>query len=306
MKCLVVGFGSIGKKHSTILNDLNCSVALVTKQTVDNYICYNSIESALNTNDQFEYIVLANPTHLHHEAIDKIIALDFQGIILVEKPLFSKSKYASNKKDNNIIVGYNLRFHELFKHVKYLLQEDELISFSVQAGSYLPEWRKSRDYRDYYSAKKEQGGGVLRDLSHELDYVLLFCGQCIKVTAMGGHYSTLDITSDDTYSILMQCEYCPIVNVQLDYLNKMPTRTVTMQTKNQNSIFLDLIGGDLIYNGKLLLHVNDAIKSSYIAQHESIIANKLDIFCTYQQGLSVLKLIEAIEQSAIEKKWITL
>ena len=46
----------------------------------------------------------------------------------------------------------------------------------VYAGQCLPTWRPESDYKNTYSAKSEKGGGVLRDLSHEIDLCLSLVG----------------------------------------------------------------------------------------------------------------------------------
>jgi len=301
---LVIGYGSIGSRHARVLTELGRDVSLVTSQTVENYLSYTSIEKALS-NHFVEQIIIANSTHLHYETLKKILAFDFKGTILVEKPLFSRVEQLESD-NKNIYISYNLRFHALIQELKILLQKDELVSFSAQVGSYLPEWRKKTDYRNCYSAKKECGGGVLRDLSHELDYILWLCGQCVEVTAMGGHYSILEINSDDVYSILMRCEHCPIVNLQLDYLSRTPTRKITIHTKKHNTISVDLIQGDLYLNGNLKLHIQDAVNKSYMTQHKLMLQKDFQHFCDYEQGLAVMHLIEAIEIASLEKKWITL
>lgn len=305
MHALVVGYGSIGSRHASILTSLGVAVSVVTAQNIENYSHYKTIEEALEKT-VVDQIIIANPTYLHHTSLKKILSLDFQGTILVEKPLFSSIETVKNDDNKNIYVAYNLRFHPLFHHLKKILETDEMISFSVSVGSYLPHWRKNTDYRDCYSAKKEQGGGVLRDLSHELDYVLWLCGQCIEVTAIGGQFSALDINSDDIYSILMRCKNCPVVTVQLDYLNRTPTRKIVIQTKKQNTIFLDLIEGALSVNGEIQCCENDAILSTFVTQHEKMLQKDFTHFCHYEQGLSVMTLIEAVELAAIEKKWIVL
>ena len=38
-------------------------------------------------------------------------------------------------------------------------------------NSFLPNWRSNRDYRKSSSLKKVEGGGVLLELSHEIDYI---------------------------------------------------------------------------------------------------------------------------------------
>lgn len=305
MNILVIGYGSIGSRHAAILASLGSAVSVVTAQTISNYPHYHSIEMAFE-NNIFDKIVIANPTHFHHATLKKVLALDFQGTILVEKPLFSKMELLEHEMCNHIYVAYNLRFHSLFQVLKALLQEDELVSFSVQVGSYLPDWRKNIDYRQCYSAKKECGGGVLRDLSHELDYILWLCGKCIEVTAIGGHVSKLEINSDDCYSILMRCERCPIITVQLDYLNRTPNRKIIIQTKKQNTIRLDLMTGHLTLNGAIHYQATESIQQTYFIEHKLMLQNKLNDFCTYDQGRSVMQLITTIEQAALEKKWITI
>lgn len=302
---VVIGYGSIGNRHAAALSRLGCTVSIVTAQNIRDYSHYNTIEQALN-HHVVDAIIIANPTHLHFDTLQKIAACHFQKTILVEKPLFSQIETLKNFNNANIYVGYNLRFHELFRHTRDLLQNDELVSFSVQVGSYLPSWRKNIDYRESYSAKKECGGGVLRDLSHELDYVLWLCGRCLEVTAMGGNLSTLEINSDDVYSILMCCENCPIVNIQLDYLNRAPSRKIMINTKKQNTIFLDLIQGLLILNGEVKFKIKDAMNKAFHMQSELMIKNNFVDFCNYQQGLSVVKLIDVIEHAAAEKKWMVL
>lgn len=305
MKSLIVGYGSIGRRHAEVLSALNSEISLVTQQVIHACICFTSIEEAFKTHI-FDYIIIANATYLHFETLNKLIFLGFRGLVLIEKPLFSRLETLNAHYIRNIYIAYNLRFHALFRHLKNLLHRDELTCFSVTAGSYLPGWRKNGDYRKCYSAEKEQGGGVLRDLSHELDYVLWLCGQCLEVTAIGGHFSTLEINSDDIQVILMRCEKCPVVNIQLDYLSRVPTRKIVIHTRNQNTIHLDLIAGSLYVNGDLNVQINGAIQKTYITQHELMLKKEFTDFCDYNQGLSVMQLISAIERASEEKKWIAL
>src|SRR3990167_1673631 len=305
MSVLIIGYGSIGARHAKILSQMHRTVSLITRQKIENYTCYETIEKAFKEN-VFNMVVIENPTNLHYETLKKIYLLNFQGIILVEKPLFSNLEAIDFNVRENVYVAYNLRFHELFNHLIDILKDDALLSFSVHAGSYLPDWRKNTNYQNCYSAKQEQGGGVLRDLSHELDYILWICGKCIEVTAMGGHMSSLEINSDDIYSILMRCENCPIVNIQLDYLSRVPMRNITIQTKKQKTIFIDLINGCLSLNGEILFNIKEPIKNTYILQHKAIIEKNFADLCCFKQGLAVMNLISMIEKSACEKKWVVL
>ena len=301
MRCLVIGYGSIGKKHAEILLQLKFYVALVTSQKVDIFKCYSSVESAFN-DDTFDYIVIANATFSHHETFLQLIQCHYSGIVLVEKPLFSTAMPLSKNNIAKILVAYNLRFHELLNHAKKLIRDEKLLTFSAYVGSYLPAWRQKIDYQNCYSAKKEYGGGALRDLSHELDCCIWFCGPSLELTSLGGHFSPLEITSDDSYSILMKNTHCPMANLQMNYLDRHPHRNIIINTTHQ-SLFIDLINGLLYVNGNIIIN-SAGISETYIKQHLAVLNGEFDNFCDYEHGLYLVKLIDIIEYANISQTWV--
>ncbi len=304
MSCLVIGYGSIGKRHAQHLSELGSDVALLTSQIVSEYRCFATLKKALDSQD-FNHIIVANPTHHHHETLEKLDEYNYQGMMLVEKPLYMNVNSFSDAFSSRILVGYNLRFHALLIAVKQLLENEEIVSFSAHVGQYLPSWRPDCDYRQSYSAKKSQGGGVLRDLSHEIDYCLWLCGPCQAVTAIGGQYSTLEVDSDDVYAIIMRCEKCPVVSLHLNYLNRTPRREIIIQT-NQHTMLIDFIKGNLIINGEVKNQVFDEVKQTYQKEIKTLIDGDITSFTSYQQGLEVVKLIDAIEKANLYKRWIYL
>lgn len=303
MHCLIIGYGSVGKRHATIFKKLDCQVSLVTSQSVNDFACYRSIESALQHN--IDYVIISNPTSYHYDTLLKLIQCDYRGVVLVEKPLFSDVMHLPPHPFKKILVAYNLRFHPLLQTLKNKIQDEKLITFSAYVGQYLPHWRKQTDYRQNYSAKKEQGGGVLRDLSHELDYSLWLCGPCHEVTAIGGHLSQLEITSDDVYSIVMKNALCPIMSLQLNYLDRTPRREIAINTQ-KHTIFVDLVKGVLSVDGEMMMEEPDGMEQSYIAEHQALLENHFDRFCDYQEGQTVVKLMTTIENAAASKVWMTL
>ena len=101
---------------------------------------------------------------------------------------------------------------------------EKILSAHAHVGEWLPGWRPGRDYRDSNSAKKSDGGGVLRDLSHEIDYVLWLFGACRQLVAVAGHSSSLEIDSEDQASLLMKMESDSTVYVHLNYLDRPARR----------------------------------------------------------------------------------
>ena len=140
-------------------------------------------------------------------------------------------------------------------------------------------------------------------LSNELDYSLWFCGPYVDVTAMGGRFSDLEITSDDVYAVMMKCRVCPVVNVHLNYLDRVARREIVINTQHK-TIFIDLIKGTLTVNGEIKMQYADAGVQTYIKQHQAVLDNEFHSFCTYAEGMQVVKLIDTIEKAANSKKWI--
>lgn len=302
IQCLIIGYGSIGKRHANVLKSLGCDITIVSSQQIAEFNVFNSLEVAFE-NKRYDYVIIANATHLHYETLTRLIACDYRGMVLVEKPLFAKLEKLPANNFSKIIVAYNLRFHQLLQQAKQIIKTEKLITFSAYVGQYLPTWRKETDYRECYSAKKELGGGVLRDLSHELDYSLWFCGPLIDATAIGGHYSELEINSDDVYSILMRCKRCPIVNIQVNYLDRHTRREVTINT-DQNTLYIDFMKGILSVNGEVITQCNNGVAQTYIKQHESILNKEFDNCCSYEEGLAVMQLIDGLEQASTDRKWM--
>ncbi len=172
---LVIGYGSIGARHARILRDMGCDVSIVTRQNVSEFPSFHSVPRAF-AEKSYSYVVIATPTSSHEEILNICLGLDYKGLILVEKPLCINSETFSLPHNNNIYVGYNLRFHPIIQELKRVLANKDVSSMHVYMGQHLPDWRPGRDYTKSYSASKEHGGGVIRDLSHELDYVMWLVG----------------------------------------------------------------------------------------------------------------------------------
>ena len=302
MKALILGYGSIGMRHAGILLDMGVDVSVVSRRNIDYKKSYNSLSSALNE-DKFDYIIVCSKTNEHYSDLIELKKLGYTKSILVEKPLFEKP-YNYNYNNNNIFVGYNLRFTPLVEKLNEILSGKEILSVNAYVGSFLPDWRPNSDYRKSYSAKKAEGGGVLRDLSHELDYLLYLFGSCKKVTSLGGKLSQLDIDSDDIYTILMETAICPILSVHLNYLDRVPNRFIIVNT-DKNTIKTDFISKTITIDDKKENFDYDR-NLIYKRQHESMINKDYSRICSFDQGLEIVNLIQQIEKSAEnnEGHWI--
>lgn len=299
-KVLIVGYGSIGKRHANAFKELKSEVALVSRQSIAGEKVFASIAEAL-TQFQPEIVVIANDTGLHEKSLKELNDLKFKGSVMVEKPLGDQS-FEFKHKFSSLVVSYNLRMSPILEMLKKELEGKKLISANVYCGQYLPTWRPGRDYRGVYSAKKDQGGGVLRDLSHELDYSGWILGQMNRVVALGGHFSSLEIETDDVFTLLGSSDQCASINISVNYLDRVVKRFVLIHTDTE-TYYADMIAGKLLKNNEILLE-NIKTVDTYIEQARRILSGQLNSFCQFDEGVFTLKLIEAAEESYAQKRFV--
>lgn len=300
-KCLVIGYGSIGQRHTRLLNELGHHVAVVSRRKVDYSHLYNDIKEALLV-EQPSYIVIANETSEHEKTINEIRRFGYDQKILVEKPLFPK---LINRDIDlpKLYIGYNLRFHPLVQTLFNELKSSDIISVFCYVGQYLPSWRPGVDYTESYSASSSKGGGVLRDLSHELDYLQFLFGEWKEITALGGKFSPLKIDSDDLFSLVYHTELVPHVTLQMNYLDHIVQRILIINTE-KSTYKADFIQNTLQINDELL-QFNVEKDDTYKKQHLAILNDENEYLCSYENGLSIVKMIEKAEQASKEKVWVS-
>ena len=308
MRVVIVGCGSIGLRHATLASAAGHDVMCVTRRN-DIHMPHTAyLQEALQK--PADLVIIASPTDKHGSDLSEIHSVLTQNTsrvkrILVEKPLYALASQAPGlpgEDQPNIFVAYNLRFHPGIRRLHSLLAGKILTHISFYAGQYLPDWRPGTDYRTCYSAVAEQGGGVLRDLSHELDLACYFSGPWQRMTALGGRFSELEISSDDTFTILSQHAHCASVCIHLNYLDRIPRREMVVQYSG-GSAYLDLINNTLLWEGQSESFAVER-NTTYQVQLDAMLGSDEALACTYAEGLELVRFIEAAEKAAKERQWI--
>lgn len=299
MKVLIIGFGSIGKRHYEVLSKIPQvqDVDLVTKQNIEDKICYKNLEVVDNLN-QYDYFVIASETNKHFEQLKFLQENVKNKLIFCEKPLF-ESKKKLEIKNNKIFAGYVLRFHPLLEKLKDFVKDEKIILANAKCGQYLPSWRPNTDYKNCYSAKKEEGGGVLLDLSHEIDYVQWLCGQINEIKSYQVKISDLEINSDDLTMLIGKTNKDVLVNISIDYISKAAHRKLLVETF-ENTYKLDFISNKLVKKNKTGLEEIYSISNlerNYMFEKMHIdILNEQKNICTFEEALEVMGAISTIQE----------
>lgn len=301
MNALVIGYGSIGARHAQILTEIGCRTVVVSRHQVDFPVAFYDLAAALESESP-EYLVIANETDQHQSTLAALVELGYKGTVMIEKPLFHRYVELPQLPFKGTYVAYNLRFHPIIRRLKSLLEKEQILSVQAYVGQYLPDWRPASDYRLSYSANAARGGGVIRDLSHELDYLCWLLGRWKKVVSIGGHVSTLEITSDDIFALMLTTSLCSIVSLQLNYLDRTGRRFIIVNTE-KHTIEADLIHGTIKvdFDNESFPVERD---QTYREMHEAILSGNTDMICSLDEGLETLKLIESSELANKNRTWI--
>jgi predicted dehydrogenase len=241
-RILIVGHGSIGKRHLRIVRSslpdadirvLRHQPCAETPELANG--CFGSLADALAFSP--ELAVLANPAPFHL-AIARPLA-ERGCHLLIEKPLADKPDAVRALLDTTtahgiiLQVGYNLRFLPSLVRFRDLVREKRFgrtLSVRCEIGQYLPSWRPGTDYRLGVSARSELGGGVLLELSHELDYLRWIFGEIAWVNAWTGKLSGLEIDVEDTAHLTLghvgrDPGNAPVTSLSMDFIRHDTTRT---------------------------------------------------------------------------------
>ncbi len=299
MKVLIIGFGSIGKRHFEVLNSFKniTSINVVTKQKLENIPHYSNLETIKDLT-MYDYFIIASETAKHFEQLQYICSKVNRKKILVEKPLYDKA-YEKIETTNKIFTAYNLRFHPVLTKLTELLKGEDIYYAHIICGQYLPTWRPEQDYRDSYSADINKGGGVLRDLSHELDYITWLFGDIKKLDAINTKISDLEINSDDIFTGVGITKRNVMINVSMDYISKTPMRRLIIHTK-KHTLEADMIKNAIVVGEKDTNSKNIVCQSmdrnyTYSKMHKAIINNTYENVCSFDEGLKIVNIIEEIE-----------
>ncbi len=300
MRAVVVGFGSIGARHARILGELGLDVAVVSRRP-QKLTAYGSLAEAL-AQHRPEYVVIANDTVEHYTTLRDLAGAGYRGAVLMEKPLFHACLETPTHKFSALFIGYNLRFHPLIARMREITAAERIFSAVIYVGQHLSTWREG-DYRQGYSASRDRGGGVLLDLSHEIDYALWNLGGWRALAASGGRVGNLESTSDDAFSIILRCGKCELVSIDMNYLHRPGKRTISLVSERA-TYELDLEDGSIRIDGgrpEAMLAERDF---TYREQHLALLEGRHERLCTLEQAQDVMRVIDAAQRSSRDMTWI--
>ncbi len=332
MKILVVGFGSIARKHILALKAVDPAVSIIVlrQQSRDadlgefnghvQHVVF-SMDDALALHP--DGALITNPAPFHMTCA---LACAKAGVpLFIEKPLactvesVGPLKEVIEAKQIPVLVGYCLRHFEPLLSMRRALDQGligDVVSVRSSVGQSLDLWRPGTDYRRNITARADLGGGVVMELSHELDYLGWLMGH--KPTAVSARCvraGGFDIDVEDMAEITVDFEGNRLGHVHLDFLDKVYHRECRI-VGSQGTVLWQAHEGHRvqIYEAKAkswrdLCPAGSVPAQMYEAQMRHFIE------CLYsrqipavglEEGLSALRIILAAKQSSDEGRKVHL
>ncbi len=251
-KLLVIGAGSIGKRQiSNFTKYFIIDIAEVRSDRISETVkkfeinkIFKDYKKALKS-EKYDAVAITVPPHLHLPIAK--LATKHNASLFIEKPLGMSSKgwkevhkICSKKRLINY-VAYCHRFAPYTVRLKKLINQKtvgRIYSSHLKWSSYLPDWHKHENYKNFYMSKKEQGGGSLLDDSHGIDLIRYIIGDVESVNALVTNISELKMTSDDSFFATLKMKNKSIAQISFDLFSRTPR------------IYLEITGskGTIIWN----------------------------------------------------------
>lgn len=324
MRCLVVGTGSIGQRHCRNLLALGHEVLawdvdparLSDRAAIGRVTTVSSLEKGFRAGIDCALICTPPASHLELALAAVHVGLD----VFIEKPIAHASHGVqelldeARRRERVVMVGFNLRFLPGLGRVKELLDEKrvgEVLSVRAEFGSYLPDWRPGRDYRDNYAVHAALGGGILLDAIHELDYLGWLFGDAAEVSCTAEHRSRLAGDTEDVAEVTVRFDSGVLAQVHLDYLQRVYRRN--LQVIGDGGVILwDYVTHSVSVHGADGQAVREEQPAEanpnqmYRAELEHFIACVAERRAPLIDGVGALRslrIVEAAKRSTRERRW---
>ena len=297
MKCLVIGYGAAGKRHVKILEKFKVKkIYVLTKQQIPGHNIIRNFSEVKNLNPDF--IIIASITSLHLKYFYLIEKFFRNKKILIEKPVFHKFVKIKKTK-NKFYVGYNLRFNPGLIYLKSQIKNKKIIFVNINCSSYLPDWRKNIDNKISMSTNSKSGGGVLLELSHEIDYLKWIFGDFKILSSFNKKVSKLKTRVDDILILNALTKKKVVINMTINFFSKIKKREILVHG-NDISMSFDILKNNLnIYKKKQIYQKkwsNFSMEKTYFDQFKSIFSKKNTNLCSLKEGIEIMKKISMIKE----------
>jgi predicted dehydrogenase len=320
---LLVGYGSIGRRHLTNLHGLGVrdwAVVHTGSGTVPfeppaPVRAYPTLSDAL-ASERPGFAVVANPTALH---VDTALACVEHGCdLLLEKPVSHTTDRldllvrAVDEHDARVLVGFQFRFDPGLARVAAILRDGEIgapVHVRCVWGEHLPDWHPWEDWRRGYAARAELGGGVHHTICHPLDYLQMLFGDPVDVRAALSDAHPLGLDVAEAADVSLRFAGAVDAELHLDYWARPPTHRLEIVGTEGSATWDHRAGelrvwragpGEWSVEAVPGLAMRDELFVRQSRHFLDVLAGRAEPACSLRDGVAAVELAAAIEASAAD------
>ncbi len=314
-RALVVGLGSIGRRHLRLLREVlpEADIRVLRHTGCNGPIkgadgCFEKLETACEFRP--DLAVIASPAPFHLPVASALARAGAH--LMVEKPVSDSAAGVAEllalcaAEGRQLQVGYNLRFLDTLQRFRAELTAGTIGTVRLvrcEIGQYLPDWRPDVDYRGAVSARRDLGGGVLLELSHEVDMLRWVFGEVAWLSCWIGRLGLLEIDVEDSAALNFGFVEGPVAQLSMDFLRRDAKRVCTAIGDDGTLVWDAMAGRVARFDPGTgawadLFVVPPERDTTYLAQLHALLAaistSRSDAIAAQgADGLAVLRLVEA-------------
>ncbi len=318
---LIVGAGSVGKRHLRNFSSLGCLVSAMDPRpdrlaeaagVVRLVRSFSDFEAALSQPSLFSGVVICSPPKFH---VSQSLAAIERGLpVFLEKPVAPDAESAAHlmhtvqKAGLPLLVGYTYRWWPPIQELRARLAQStigKVLHVRCIMSAHLADWHPWERYQDFFMASHDLGGGALLDESHLLDLMLWFFGMPAEVFAKVERLSSLEIATDDNVDAWLSYPNGIRILIHLDLYGRPHERSITI-TGEKGTLHWSYEQNCLRFSGA---STQEWQETRYACERNDMFVNAAREFlqildsgqtasCSIEDGHVVLRLIHAMRQSS--------
>lgn len=316
---LIIGAGSVGKRHAQNLQGLGCTVSCVDprRDRLDDVVAsgvamhqgWLTLDEALQ-GARFDGAVVASPPSVH---VEQSVACLRSGLpVLLEKPvapdLASSERLAAEVERSGLplLLGYTWRWWPSLREVRDRIHAGvigSILHVHFCMSAHLADWHPWEPYQEFFMSSEALGGGALLDESHWLDQMLWFFGMPCTVAGEMGTISSLEIDTDDNVDVQAVFAGGLRVSLHLDLFGRPHEKSITFRGSEGTLIWeVDRYrigrGMDQVWDEKIFTHARNDMFVAVAREFVDVLGGSAKPSCDMADGVQVMRVIEAVRRSS--------
>lgn len=319
---LVLGAGSVGKRHLRNFASLGCRVSAMDprrdrldeagKETELAH-AFAALDEAWRADD-FDAVVIASPPAFH---VDQCLQCLQRGKpVLLEKPLSPSladarrlpASDAGRPASPALLIGYTYRWWPSIVHLRDMLRGGAIgkpLYADFVMSAHLADWHPWEPYQQFFMASEKLGGGALLDESHFIDLLVWLFGMPKSVYATVERISSLEIETDDHVDILASYDWSFRARIHLDLYGRPHEKTIRIVGESGTLVWTfepDAVriglGAGPDWKEIRFGHERNEMFLRLAGHFLDIVRGDAEPACALRDGLNVMEVVEACRQSS--------